>query len=86
MLSHVRLFATPWTVCIPPGSSVHGSLWARILEWVFPSPGDLLDPGTESGDLSHQGSPNEGYVKIKIVDTIIEEKMTSHGDFHVKIS
>ena len=26
-------FATPWTVC-PPGSSVHGILQAKILEWV----------------------------------------------------
>ena len=25
---------TPWTVCSPPGSSVHGVLQARILEWV----------------------------------------------------
>ena len=23
-LSRVRLFATPWTVCSPPGSLVHG--------------------------------------------------------------
>ena len=30
-LSHDRLFVTPWT---PPGSSVHGILQARILEWV----------------------------------------------------
>ena len=29
-----------------PGSSVHGILQARILEWLpFPSPGDLPDPG-----------------------------------------
>ena len=36
--------------CSPPGSSVHGLLQARILEWVaFPSPGDLLDPGVKSG-------------------------------------
>ena len=28
--------------CSPPGSSVHGLLQARMLEWVaFPSPGDL---------------------------------------------
>ena len=33
LLSHARLFATPWTVCSPLGSSVHGILWARILEW-----------------------------------------------------
>ena len=29
VLSHVLLFATPWT-----GSSVHGILQARILEWI----------------------------------------------------
>ena len=28
---HLR---NPWTVCSPPVSSVHGSLQARILEWV----------------------------------------------------
>ena len=31
-LSHVWLFVTPQTA--PPGSSVHGILQARILEWV----------------------------------------------------
>ena len=34
LLSGVRLFATPWTVCSPPGSSAHGILQARILGWV----------------------------------------------------
>ena len=43
------------TLCDPmdfslPGSSVHGILQARILEWLpFPSPGDLPDPGIEPG-------------------------------------
>ena len=33
--------------CSPPGSSVHGILQARILEWIaFPS-GDLPNPGIE---------------------------------------
>ena len=32
--SYVRLFVTLWTVCSPPGSSVHAILKARILEWV----------------------------------------------------
>ena len=32
-LSRVRLFVTPWTVA-HSGSSVHGILQARILEWV----------------------------------------------------
>ena len=32
LLSPVQFFATPW--CSPPGSSAHGILQARILEWV----------------------------------------------------
>ena len=48
------------TLCNPtdrstPGSSVHGILQARILERLpFPSPGDLPDPGVESGSLALQ--------------------------------
>ena len=40
--------------CSPPGSSVHGILHTRILEWVvipfsreFPFPGNLPNPGME---------------------------------------
>ena len=33
------------TDCSLPVSSVHGILQARILEWMFPSPGDLPNPG-----------------------------------------
>ena len=34
--------------CSPPGSSVHGILQARIVEWVVvPSSRDLHDPGIE---------------------------------------
>ena len=57
--------------CSPPGSSVHGILQARILEWVavpfsIPSPGDLPNHQSNPGlphcrqilyHLSHQGSP-----------------------------
>ena len=32
-LSPVRIFATPWTVCSLPGSSVHEIFQARVLEW-----------------------------------------------------
>ena len=39
--------------CSPPGSSVHGILQARILEWLpLPSPGDLPDPEIETVSLS----------------------------------
>ena len=39
--------------CSPPGSSVHGILQARTLEWLaIPSPpGDLPDPGMEPTSL-----------------------------------
>ena len=55
--------------CSPPGSSVHGILQARILEWVAMPPhppGDLPNLGIEPRSptlqvvlycLSHQGSP-----------------------------
>ena len=48
--------------CSPPGSSVHGILQARILEWVaFPSPGDLPDPGIKprSPALQAESLPSE---------------------------
>ena len=49
-LSRVRL-CDP-VDCSPPGSSVHGILQARILEWVaIPFSGDLPDPGVEPGSL-----------------------------------
>ena len=33
--------------CSPPDSSIHGIPQARILEWIFPSPGGLPDPGIQ---------------------------------------
>ena len=36
--------------CSPPGSSVHGILQARMLEWVaIPSPGDFPNSGIKPG-------------------------------------
>ena len=47
VLSHVRLFAAPWTVA-RQGFFIRGIFQARILEWLaMPSPGDLPDPGIE---------------------------------------
>ena len=48
--------------CSLPGSSVHGILQARILEWVAISfSGDLLNPGTEpwTFELQADSLPNE---------------------------
>ena len=48
-LSRVRLFATPWTIAYraPPSMGFsRQEYWSGL---PFPSPGDLLDPGIESG-------------------------------------
>ena len=58
--------ATPWTVCSLPGSSVHGILQARILEWaaisfsrgIFPTQGlnpCLLNCRQILNQLSYEG-------------------------------
>ena len=47
LLSHVQLFATPWTLaCQVPLSKEFSrqKYWSGLQ---FPSPGDLLDPGIE---------------------------------------
>ena len=33
--------------CSPPGSSVHGILQGKILEWIISLPGELPDPGIQ---------------------------------------
>ena len=70
LFSRVRLFATLMD-CSPPGSSVHGILQARILEWVaisyssgYSRPRDRTPvpaaPALQADSLllSHRGSPN----------------------------
>ena len=49
LLSHVRLLATPWTVAYQDSPSMGFSrqeYWSGLL---FPSPGDLPNPGIEPG-------------------------------------
>ena len=69
--------------CSLPGSSVHGILWARILEWVAISfPVDLPDPGIESGSpalqadfywLSYEGNPS--YIQILSIHYFFHEQL-----------
>ena len=59
-----QLCLTLWDAmdCSPPGSSVHGILQARILEWVAcPPPGDLPNPGIKprSPTLQANSLPSE---------------------------
>ena len=57
---HAKSLQSCQTLCDPtdfnlPGSSVHGILQARILEWSpRPPPGDLPDPGIEPGSPAFQ--------------------------------
>ena len=48
-LSHVRLFATPWTVAYKASPSMGFSRQEYWSGLPFPSPGDLPDPGIEPG-------------------------------------
>ena len=43
----------PHGLCSLPGSSVHGILQARILEWIA-TPGDFPDPGIKPGSPALQ--------------------------------
>ena len=47
VLSHVGLFATPWTVAHQAPLSMGFSRQEYWSGLPFPSPGDLLDPGIE---------------------------------------
>ena len=52
LLSHVRLFATPWMVAYQDPQSkgfFRQEYWSGF---PFPSPGDLPHPGSESGSLA----------------------------------
>ena len=59
----------------PPGSSVHGLFYARILEWVtISSSGDLPDPGIELTSPALQavslvGEPSGNYWVSRIYQT-----------------
>ena len=69
LLSHVRLFATLWTIALQAPPSMGFSRQEYWSGLPFPSPGNLPDPGIEftslassalavvSLPLSHQGSP-----------------------------
>ena len=71
-LSHVHLFVTPWTVgCQTPPSMGFSrqEYWSRLL---FPSPGDLPDPGIKPGSPALQADylPSE----LKVPSSLIRDQ------------
>ena len=70
LLSYVRLIATPWTAAYQAPPSMGFSrqeYWSGLL---FPSPGDLPDPGIEprSTALQADSLPSETHMLIIFVD------------------
>ena len=65
--SHVRLFATPWTVAYKSPLSMEFSRQEYWNGLPFPSPGDLPDPGIEPGSPTLQADalPSEPSGKIE---------------------
>ena len=53
-LSHVQLFATPWTVAYHASLSMGFSRQEYWIEFPFPSLGDLPDSGIEPGSPALQ--------------------------------
>ena len=67
-LSCVWLFATPWTIAYQASQSMAFSRQEYWSELSFPSPGDLVNPGTEPGSLTFQADslPSEPPGKVKV--------------------
>ena len=87
LLSHVQLFATPWTV--------HGILQARILEWVaFPffrgSPTSGIEPRSptlqaDSLPAEPQGKPkNPGVGSLSLLQGIFQTQELNWGLPHCR--
>ena len=56
LLSHVQLFATPWTVAYQAPPSMGFSRQEHWSGLLLPSPGDLPDPGIKSGSPALQAN------------------------------
>ena len=73
--------------CSLPGSSVHGILQARILEWVpCPPPGDLLDIGIETASLVSPELAGRFFSRLswwlrwqKNLCVVLEKEMATHS-------
>ena len=75
--------------CSPPGSSVHGILQARILEWLpFPSPGDLPNPGIKPTAPAEQtGSvPLNHWVPLRDIQEVTFHVSTLGGNLCLRWS
>ena len=69
-LSHIRLFETAWTVAYQAPLSIGFTRQEYSNGLPFPSPGDLPNPGMESGSPISQAdalpseSPGKSYINV----------------------
>ena len=78
-LSHVRFFATPWTVAYQAPLSLGFSrqeYWSRL---PFPSPGDLPNPGIEprSPALQADTLPSEPLGKLSVQFSLVAQSCST---------
>jgi len=91
ILSHVRLFATTWTVACQAPLII---FQVRILEWVaIPSPGDLPDPGIKPASLA--SPPLAGgflttapleflFISDQISHSVVSDSLRPHESQHAR--
>ena len=84
LLSHIRLFAMPWTSAYQ-GSSIHGIFQARILEWVAISfsrdghnKGQKWNGPTEAEDIQKRQEYRGELYKISLNDLDNHDSVVSH--------
>ena len=81
--------------CSLPGSSVHGVLQRRMLEWVaILYPGDLCDPGIETGSPALQADslPSEPpgkhtyrFSSVQFNHSVMSHSLRLHGLRHARL-
>ena len=79
-LSHVQLFATPWTVAyeVPPSLEFsRQEYWSGL---PFPSPGDLPDPGIEPGSPALQTGAFTIWATFRLFSVLLLARIPT-GDF-----
>ena len=80
LLSHVRLFVTPWTVAYQASPSMGFSRQEYWSGLPFPSPVDLPDPGIKPGSPALQADTLMSEPPGKPKCLIAEETGSTHGD------
>ena len=78
LLSRVRLFATPWTVAYqaPSMGFSRQEYWSGL---PFPSPGNLPDPGIESGSPALQADALPSHQRKKVLRKLKQMSFLTMG-------